>query len=103
MVSWDDLDNVGPIKVYDKHVERAQPYYESFGDFQLLFSKEGDITIPRLELAEPLKQQDSHFIDCVQNRVQTSIADGEHGVDVVRVLEAVQASLAASGAAVALG
>jgi len=37
MVSWDDLDSEGPIKLYDKHVEKTSVSYETYGEFQLLF------------------------------------------------------------------
>nr|HPN57477.1 Gfo/Idh/MocA family oxidoreductase [Candidatus Omnitrophota bacterium] len=36
MVIWDDLDQMGPIKLYDKHVERTSTFYETYGEFQLL-------------------------------------------------------------------
>ena len=55
MVTWDDLDDVGPIKLYDKHVERSSAYYLTYGEFRLL-SKEGGITIPKIDLSEPLKR-----------------------------------------------
>ena len=52
MVTWDDLDDVGPIKLYDKHVRKISTYYLTYGEFKLL-SKEGGITIPKIDLASP--------------------------------------------------
>jgi len=94
MITWDDLDNVGPIKIYDRQVVQKY-YYETFGEFTLL-AKEGDITIPKIDLKEPLKIQDAHFLDCVQRRIQP-VPDGMAGVQTVKVLEAIQKSLAKRG------
>ena len=84
MICWDDLSTEGAIRLYDKHVEKNIPYYETFGEFQLL-SKEGDITIPKIDLYEPLKAQDAHFINCVENR-QQPLTSGKTGLDVIKVL-----------------
>jgi predicted dehydrogenase len=99
MVVWDDLDNVGPIRIYDKKVER-KGFYESFGEFQLLI-KEGDLTIPKLHLVEPLKAQGQHFLSCIRSREKPT-SDGRTGVDVVRALTAIKKSIDKGGASVAL-
>lgn len=98
MVIWDDLSMEGTVKLYDKHVEHSMPYYETFGEFQLL-SKEGDITIPKIDLHEPLKAQDAHFIDCIKMR-KKPICDGKAGLGVVKVLCAAEESMKMKGAAV---
>lgn len=66
MLVWDDLDSLGAVRVYDKYVERTKKYYESYGEFQLL-SREGSITIPKIDLQEPLKVQGQYFVNCVEN------------------------------------
>lgn len=101
MAVWDDLDNVGPIKIYDKHVERTAHYYESYGEFQLL-SREGSITIPNIGFSEPLKEQAKYFIECVEKGCEPSRADAQKGFDVVRTLRAIQQSMEAQGAPVFL-
>ena len=101
MVTWDDLDDVGPIKLYDKHVEKSSAYYLTYGEFRLL-SKEGGITIPKIDLSEPLKAQDRHFIDCVERNVPPELADAGKGLDVVRTLVALQTSIERQGACVEL-
>ncbi len=100
MITWDDLDNVGPIKIYDSQVVHKY-YYETFGEFALL-AREGDITIPKIALQEPLKIQDSHFLECVQKRKQPA-ADGVAGIQTVKVLTAIQKSLAKRGNPVRVG
>ena len=96
MIVWDDLDPLGAVKVYDKSVERTSKYYESYGEFQLL-SREGSITIPKINLVEPLKAQGQHFIDCVAGRSSPDIADAAKGAGVVRALAAIQGSMDKGG------
>ncbi|MBI3306459.1 MAG: Gfo/Idh/MocA family oxidoreductase [Candidatus Omnitrophica bacterium] len=97
MVIWDDLDNVGPIRCYDRRVI-PHYYYQTFGEFYLL-AKEGNITIPKVDLSEPLKAQDGHFLDCIRNRKQP-LTNAQSGLDVIKVLEAIQKSLAQKGRSV---
>ena len=101
MVTWDDLDDVGPIKLYDKHVEKSSAYYLTYGEFRFL-SKEGGITIPKIDLSEPLKTQDQYFIDCVERNVPPDLADAGKGLDVVKTLIALQNSIERRGECVEL-
>ncbi len=96
MVSWDDLDNIGPVRLYDKHVERTSTYYESYGEFQLL-SKEGSITIPKVPASEPLKSQNQYFLECVRKDEPPLRADARAACDVARTLRAVQDSIDLGG------
>ncbi len=101
MVTWDDLDDVGPVKLYDKHVEKSGAYYLTYGEFKLL-SKEGGTTIPRIDLSEPLKVQDQYFVDCVECNTPPDLADAGKGLDVVKTLIALQTSIERQGACVHL-
>lgn len=97
MVVWDDLDGLGPIKLYDKHVERTSRFYESYGEFQLL-SREGNITIPNVGFHEPLKNQAQYFLDCVTHNKHPDCTDARKGHDVVKTLCAIQRSMDRNGA-----
>jgi predicted dehydrogenase len=99
MLTWDDLAMTGPVKVYDKGVVR-EPYYQDYGEFHLL-AREGDVTIPRVPLDEPLKNQARQFVEAVRNGALT-VSDGQFGLDVTRVLVAIQKSLEQNGAPVAV-
>ena len=55
------------------------------------------IAVP-LEVNEALTQECAHFLECVETR-RRPLADGEHGLAVLRVLEAAQRSLEGGGAA----
>jgi len=96
MVMWDDLDNAGPIRLYDKHVERTATFYETYGEFQLL-SREGSITIPKVVSTEPLKAQNQYFIECLQKNKAPVLADAQKGLDVVKTLYAIQESMDKKG------
>jgi predicted dehydrogenase len=92
MLVWDDLDPMGAVRVYDKYVERTTQYYESYGEFQLL-SREGSITIPKINLQEPLKAQGQYFIDCIEKGQPPLVADAAKAASVVRAMVAVQRSM----------
>jgi predicted dehydrogenase len=95
MVTWDDLAAVGPVQILDKGVVR-EPFYEDYGQFHLL-AREGDITIPRVKLEEPLKNQARYFINSIK-KGKIDVSDGTSGLEVVRVIEAIQQSLKERGA-----
>ncbi len=94
MVVYDDLELSEKIKVYDKGVE-PPPYTDNFGEFQCTY-RHGEVVIPPLQFVEPLKQECQHFLDCIRNH-WTPRSDGRAGLNVVRVLEAAQASLMSGG------
>ncbi len=93
MLVFDDMEATEKIWIYDRGVgapENALGYGE---DLTLRF---GDITVPYLKMAEPLGIEVQHFLDCVETG-ETPRSDGRDGLRVVRVLEAVDESMAAGG------
>ncbi len=98
MVVWDELAPAGPVSIYDKTIVKQD--YDTFGTFQLL-AKEGDLTIPRVAPAEPLKVQDQKFLDCIRAG-QIDFSDGRFSISVVKVLVAIETSLKAGGGPVAV-
>jgi predicted dehydrogenase len=96
MAVWDDMNNLEPIRYYDKGV--TADHYSSFGEFQMIL-RDGAIMIPKVKLFEPLMRQDQDFIDCVRAQ-RVPAASGEFGLAVVRVLEAALESLRQDGRAV---
>lgn len=97
MVVWDDLATIGPIQIFDKGVVR-EPYYDDYGHFHLL-AREGDIVIPKVKLEEPLKNQARYFLSAIK-KGKVDVSDGNSGLDVVKVLEAIQQSLKEHGKAI---
>jgi len=98
MLVFDDMEATEKIWIYDKGVEPvdAMAYGE---DLTLRF---GDIHVPYLKMAEPLSLEVQHFLDCCVNGT-TPRSSGRDGLEVVRVLEAVDESLRMGGAPVATG
>src|SRR5260221_4628541 len=90
MVVYDDTALQEKIRIYDKGVT-YQPHYDTYCEFQLSY-RYGDIQIPRIEEAEPLKVECEHFFDCIQ-RGKVPKTDGLSGLRVVSVLEAADISL----------
>ncbi len=97
MLVYDDISSLEKIRIYDKGVT-VLPHYDTFGEFQLSY-RFGDIFIPRLDDSEPLKVACQHFIECIKTGVEPK-SSGQHGLEVVRVIEAANESLAHSGAMV---
>jgi predicted dehydrogenase len=102
MAVWDDLSQQGPVAVYSKRVVREpiEAGMPNYGDFQLLV-REGEINIPLVHLTEPLRAQAEHFAQALRTRT-LNVCDAAFATDVVRVVEAVNESIAQHGARVAL-
>lgn len=98
MAVFDDVEPAEKLRIYDKGVERA-PGYNSYGDALTL--RFGDIHMPRIEMQEPLKLECQHFLDCVEQGLQP-LSDGRNGLQVLRVLDALQRSLDGQGKLVQL-
>ena len=96
MATWDDLATLGPVMVFDKGVTKKPREYSDFGEFQLL-TREGDVTVPRVPPAEPLRMQAQAFIEALEAPEKLR-SDGRVGAQVVRVLAAINESMARSGA-----
>ena len=99
MLVYDDVSSLEKIRIYDKGVTK-QPHYDTFGEFQLSY-RFGDIFIPKLDDAEPLKVATQHFVDCIRDGAKPR-SSGEDGLKVVQVIEAANESLRNSGQMISL-
>jgi len=93
MVVFDDMEASEKIRVYDKAAE-VQKSVESY--VEAITLRTGDILIPKIPAAEPLKLECQHFIDAILNDAAVR-SDGADGLRVVKALEAGSASLAKGG------
>jgi predicted dehydrogenase len=95
MATFDDMALEGKLTIYDKGMDEDA---RGYGEY---ITRSGDIFSPRIPNVEPLRVECEHFVECVRtgNRPRS---DGQSGMRVVRVLEALQRSLDAGrrGAAV---
>lgn len=95
MAVWQDTASPGPVFIYDRYVIRQKTLLREFGDYQL-FPREGDITIPKIEMEEPLLIQAREFLEAVEKR-RAPLSDGRFAVNVVRSLEAINRSIQLRG------
>jgi len=86
MATFDDMRTEGKLTVYDKGFDEDA---NSWGEY---ITRAGESFSPRLANAEPLRLECRHFIDCIREG-KTPCSDGQSGLRVVRVLEALQRSL----------
>jgi len=98
MLTFDDMNLGEPLRVYDKQVivDRTRPpYVDTFESFRASIH-EGDITIPRVALGEPLKAECDHFLECIASGAPPR-SGGREGLAVVRALDAMQRSIRNGG------
>lgn len=99
MVVIDDVESNEKVRIYDKGVE-VIPGEKRYADYAgAMTLRSGDIHIPKVDMREPLLLECEHFAQCIRTG-ETPRSDGQNGLDVVRVLEAAQKSLASGGATV---
>ena len=92
MVVYDDTSNE-PVRIFDSGVDLREP--ETFGEFRLTY-RTGDIVSPRVDAAEPLAIELRDFCHSIQRATQPR-SSSVLGVEVVRMMEAVDASLSSTG------
>ena len=92
MVVYDDTSHE-PVRIFDSGVMFRDP--ETFGEYQLSY-RTGDIISPRVEAVEPLLLEMQDF--CLSIRgLALPRASGELGLEVIRLIESVEASLESGG------
>ena len=97
MLVYDDTSNE-PVRVFDSGVQLKDP--ESFGEYKLTY-RTGDIVSPHVPAAEPLLLEMGDFCEAIRlGREPRSSRD--LGIEVVRMIEAVDNSLAGDGARIEL-
>lgn len=93
MVVFDDMEASEKVRIYDKGFD----WQKNFGNYETFLTlRQGDIHIPKVNMVEPLRIECQHFLDCINNNHQP-VADGENGLNVLKVLTAAQRSLETNG------
>ena len=87
MATFDDMSLERKIEIYDKGFDQD---FSSYGEY---IARSGDIHSPRISNEEPLRIECRHFVECIAEGRQP-LSGPQSGVRVVRVLEALQESLA---------
>jgi predicted dehydrogenase len=99
-IAFNDLLPQSKVTVFEKGISASNHNPLGFGEFHLAM-RNGDIFSPVVNISEPLKNQILHFINCVQYN-KCPISDGKNGLDVIRVMEAIDASIDQNGATIKL-
>ena len=92
MVVYDDT-STEPVRVFDSGALPKDP--ETFGEYKLTY-RTGDIISPRIDALEPLNVELTDFCSSIVNGTPLR-SSAEVGLDVVRMIEAVELSLADRG------
>jgi predicted dehydrogenase len=87
---YDDTAQGEMIRIYNKSIQLGEPRGE--GAFGPPSYHTGDTVIPFVADAEPLRQEDQHFLDCIR-RGERPRSDGIEGLKVVHILESAAKSL----------
>ena len=99
MAVYDDISESEKIHIYDKGLAITSGN-NGFSNWPPNY-RYGDVVIPFIANAEPLKQECSHFINCITEG-KRPISDGRAGLRVTSILEAADKSLANGGERVKL-
>jgi predicted dehydrogenase len=95
MVVYDDTSNE-PVRVFDTGANVKTP--ASFGEYALTY-RAGDIVSPRVDVVEPLALEMGDFCAAIRQKA-TPRSSAALGLEVVRMVEAVDVSLERGGARV---
>ena len=95
MVVYDDT-STEPVRIFDSGVTLPDP--ATFGEYKLTY-RTGDIVSPRVEATEPLYLELADFCAAILDGSELR-SSPEIGIDVIRMIEAVDRSLEHGGARV---
>jgi predicted dehydrogenase len=95
MLVFDDVVADEKLRLYDRgasyEASAEQARGTEYGEYVAIV-RDGDILIPKVAPAEPLKEQTAHFLECCERGTRPE-TDGAAARSVVAVLEAASASL----------
>jgi predicted dehydrogenase len=95
-VVFDDLNGLEQIRVFEKGIRPSidEPTF-GYGEYQMTI-RDGDIVSPKIGSGEPLKDQCGHFLECIESGARP-LTGGREGIEVLRVLEAMDRSVLLQG------
>jgi predicted dehydrogenase len=99
MVVYDDTSAAEPVRIFDTGVMIKDP--QTFGEYNLTY-RTGDIVSPHVEASEPLCIEMGDFCNSIRSGGEPE-SSAELGLEVVRMIEAVDASLACDGSRIEVG
>jgi predicted dehydrogenase len=100
-VVFNDLDALDRVRVFEKGVTPTPSEANSFGEYTFLM-RDGDIISPRVDVSEPLKNECLSFVKCIREGGHP-LTDGNEGLEVIRVMEAIDHSIGQNGKPIKVG
>ena len=94
MVIYDDVEPTEKIKIYDTTYQLNNTEEEKHK--MLIDYRVGDIYLPKVPQKEALAEMAADFVNAISTN-QKPLVDGQKGLEVVRVLEAAEASIKQNG------
>jgi predicted dehydrogenase len=94
-IVFDDVKTLEQVRVFEKGVTPSAGAAPNYGEFRFQI-RDGDIVSPKIDTSEPLKNQCHHFLECI-SQGHKPVTDGQAGLEVVRVMVAVNRSLKLNG------
>jgi predicted dehydrogenase len=85
-----------PVRLYDSGIEYEDP--ETFGEYHLAY-RTGDIVSPRVDTAEPIALELQDFVSATRGEAG-ALTRPDFAIDVIRMVEAAEASMNDSGQSV---
>src|SRR6185503_18881836 len=93
MIVYNDLEPSEKIRVYDTgYVHKTDEHKNRI----MVDYRTGDVYIPKISVQEALAEMAGDFIGSIINKKEP-IANATHGLDVIKILEAAQASIKKNG------
>ena len=99
MIEFDDMQASEKVRIYDKGAEVSRD--TSTDMIEAIRVRHGDVHIPLIPSAEPLRIEAEHFVECVRTG-KNPRSDALDGLRVVALLEAASESLRREGAPIAV-
>lgn len=99
-IDFDDLSLTDQVRIFEKGVAVESHDVENVGS-NGLHMIDGDTISPKIEPSEPLKNLCQHFLECIEDGA-SPLTDGQNGLDVLRVMVAIDKSMHNAHALVSL-
>lgn len=97
-VVFNDLNDIEPVRFFERGVSAPDSVVDSYGEFKLLV-RDGDIVSPKVMPSEPLKTQCLEFVEAIA-AARSPLTDGQFSCGVTRAMAAIDESIRRKGAAV---
>ena len=102
MLVYDDMEPSEKLRIYDKGVSFLSEASDTDSQYKPLVSyRSGDMWIPQIPMQEALAVEAENVVAAIAGKAEL-IVDGHDGMRVVRILEAAEQSIRASGAPISL-